>query len=96
MDSEAASPRRLKSPTAHAKRYVDEGVVDRMADLELHEAILELAKEATKYPGKRETFLADYALFAFVTGCARARHGGGHDFFWRSSACVVCKRTRGA
>lgn len=38
-----------------------------MAELDLKEAIAELVKEGTEYPGKRETFLADFALYAFVT-----------------------------
>lgn len=37
------------------------------AELSLDEAIAELVKEGTRYPGTRETFLADFALFAFVT-----------------------------
>lgn len=35
--------------------------------LSLDEAIVELVKAGTSYPGRRETFLSDFALFAFVT-----------------------------
>jgi len=33
----------------------------------LRDALAALIKEGTKYPGKRATFLADFALYAFVT-----------------------------
>jgi hypothetical protein len=38
-----------------------------LADLDLKLAIEELVAETTKYPGKRSTFLADFALYAFAT-----------------------------
>jgi hypothetical protein len=36
------------------------------AEPDLDRAIDELVKESTRYPGKRETFLADFALYAFI------------------------------
>jgi hypothetical protein len=35
--------------------------------LELTDSLATLVKEGTKYPGKRESFVADFALYAFVT-----------------------------
>lgn len=37
------------------------------AEMNLKDAIAGLVKEGTKYPGKRETFLPDFALYAFAT-----------------------------
>lgn len=38
-----------------------------MAELDLRNAIDALVAEGTKYPGKRESFIADFALYAFAT-----------------------------
>jgi hypothetical protein len=38
-----------------------------MSDLNLKDALPALVKEGTKYPGKLETFLPDFALYGFVT-----------------------------